>query len=642
MCGIAGFSGAFDLARLRAASEAIAHRGPDGDGLWARADGSVALAHRRLSIIDLSSTGAQPMHSDDDAVVITFNGEIFNYRELRDELTKQGVQFRGASDTEVLLQLYLRYGCGMLDSLNGIFAFAIWDRRDESLLLARDALGVKPLYYGESSAGFAFASEIKALLHLLPSERTLDSASLHRYMTFLWCPGSGTPLRNVKKLLPGEALLVRGKKISRQWTWYRLPVHADVPGPVDVSHVVQETVNKLRSAVHRQMVSDVPLGAFLSGGLDSSAIVSFAREVNPDISCFTIESTGGVDDGVIDDVPYATQVADHLRVPLDVVKIDAASMAKDLESMVFQLDEPLADPAPLNVLYISRVARQRGVKVLLSGVGGDDLFSGYRRHLALRYEELWSWMPRHVRSAIEQGTSRLDQRNPVFRQITKLFTVAGLQGDERLAAYFAWTREKDLLQLYTQRFAAALGDTKATEPMMQFLGSIPRETRALDRMLALEQRFFLADHNLIYSDKMSMAAGVEVRVPMLDLDLVRFSATVPAALKQHGAVGKWILKRAMEPFLPRDVIYRPKSGFGAPLRRWMRNELRPLLGDILSEQSLRRRGLFEPKAVHELIARNDAGKVDAAYTLLSLLTIEIWCRKFIDDHTPQERALRVA
>jgi len=563
-------------------------------------------------------------------VALVLNGEIYNYRELRAELQLKGHRFRGQSDTEVLLHLYLEEREGMLGRLNGIFAFALWDKRDRSLLVARDALGVKPFYYSETAAGFAFASEIKALLCLVPGACELDLPALSRYLCLLWCPGEGTPLRGVRKLMPGEAIAVREGRIARRWIWYQLPVFRGVAGDLSEADALTGTVDGLRRAVQRQLVADVPVGAFLSGGLDSSAVVAFAREQAPDIRCFTIEAAGGQEPGTADDLPYARRVARHLNVPLDVVRIDASRMADDLERMIVQLDEPLADPAPLNVLYISRLARDHGMKVLLSGAGGDDLFTGYRRHAAVQYEYLWGWLPGGVRDKLEHWTSGLDRRNPLFRRLAKLFDGAGLEGDERLTAYFAWAREADLLELYTPEFRAGLGQARATEPMLDFLKPLPASVQPLDRMLALEQRFFLADHNLMYTDKMSMAAGVEVRVPFLDLDLVEHAARIPLGLKQRGRVGKWVLKKAMEPYLPNDVIYRPKTGFGAPLRRWMRNELRPLLGDLLSADSLKRRGLFEPAAVQRLIARNDCGKVDAAYTLLSLLSIEIWCRAYLD------------
>ena len=629
MCGVVGFNGAFDVDSLQAGLGAIGHRGPDDSGIFVDSSIGVGLAHTRLAIQDLSPQGHQPMASADSGVVLVFNGEIYNFRELRAELAACGFVFRGQSDTEVLLNLYLAKGEAMLPRLNGIFAFALWDARSQSLLLVRDGLGVKPLYYSVAPAGVAFASELKALLRLVPDQRELDPASLHRYLSFLWCPGEGTPLKGVRKLGPGEAMTLREGRIQRRWTWYQLPVFRDVAADLDEGAAVSGTLDGLRMAVERQMVADVPVGAFLSGGLDSSAIVALAREHNPNIHCFTIEAVGGQEQGAADDLPYARRVAEHLGVTLDVVCIDSAQMATDLEQMVIQLDEPLADPAPLNVRYISELARQHGMKVLLSGAGGDDLFTGYRRHRAILLERYWAWLPKSLRQGFDDLAAGLDQRRAWSRRLAKLFNGAGLSADGRLVNYFVWSRESELQALCSPGFRGELGRSRAVDPLLEFLEPLQSGVAPLDRMLALEQRFFLADHNLTYTDKMSMAAGVEVRVPFLDTELVEFAQRIPLRLKQRGKEGKWVLKKAMEPYLPNDVIYRPKSGFGAPLRRWMRHELRELLGDLLSEESLSRRGLFDPAAVQRLIARNDKGEVDASYTLLALLNIEIWCRAYL-------------
>jgi asparagine synthase (glutamine-hydrolysing) len=646
MCGIVGYlhnTNASFKADLSLAMAALVHRGPDDSGLFEDRMSGIGIAHTRLSILDLSPLGHQPMVSDDGRFALVFNGEIYNFRELRAELEATGYRFNGHSDTEVLLKLYLahRHSSGgvqaMLRRLNGIFAFAVWDSERKTLLLARDAFGVKPLYYTATHDGVAFASEIKALLHLLPINDVrkgslagdLDAPAINRYLSFLWCPGEGTPFKSVRKLKPGEALLVREGRIDEHWTWYQLPAFR-AQTALTAKEAISGSVAHLRRAVHQQMVADVPVGAFLSGGLDSSSVVAFARELNPEIRCFTIEFTGTVEEGVVDDLPYARRVAAHMHVPLEVVRIDAVRMAEDLYDMVAHLDEPLADPAPLNVLYISRLAREQGIKVLLSGAGGDDLFTGYRRHRALMAEGIWSWLPRSTRVGLERLTCSLNQHQPLFRRLRKLFNGASLGGDARLVNYFRWVDQRDLMSLYSPEFRAALADSHAEDPMLAFLASIPSETSRLERMLALEQRFFLADHNLIYTDKMSMATGVEVRVPFLDLDLVEFAARIPARYKQRGSEGKWVLKKAMEPFLPNDVIYRPKSGFGAPLRRWMRVELRDLIADVLGTKSLSQRGLFDSMAVQRLIQANDQGKVDASFTLLSLICIELWCRRFID------------
>ena len=659
MCGIVGFQlnaeGSLSEMALTTAMLGLAHRGPDDSGTFENKEQGVGLAHTRLSILDLSPSGHQPMSSEDGRVVLVYNGEIYNYRELREELETLGCAFRGHSDTEVLLNLYLAQRKGgvematMLRRLNGIFAFALWDQDAKAMLLVRDSLGVKPLYYSVANNLFAFASEIKALQPFILGAGKLDEIAIDRYLSFLWCPGEGTPMQQVRKLGPGEALWVRNGAISERFTWYRLPMFqlgsaksgeaafevSHCRRPLSDTEAILGTAEHLRQAVRRQMVSDVPVGAFLSGGLDSSSVVAFAREQNSDIRCFTIEATGGGEEGITDDLPYARQVAMHLKVPLEVVRIDAARMAEDLPAMVAQLDEPLADPAPLNVLYISRLAREQGIKVLLSGAGGDDLFTGYRRHHALLTEGYWSWLPRTARAGLERLTEGLNQQRPLGRRLRKLFNGASLDGDARLVNYFRWVDRKDLNVLYTSEFRAALGSAQAEDPMLNFLADLPPETSRLERMLALEQRFFLTDHNLTYTDKMSMAVGVEVRVPFLDLDLVEFAARIPARFKQCGSEGKWVLKKAMEPYLPRNVIYRPKTGFGAPLRRWMRVELRDLLADVLGERSLRNRGLFNPAVVNRLIEANDKGQIDASYTLLSLMCIELWCRRFVD-HSGQE------
>ncbi len=631
MCGIIGISGSVNKSKLQEGVSLLSHRGPDDSGIFIDKESDIGLGHTRLSIQDLSTAGHQPMIDTTGDIVLIFNGEIYNFNELRVKLEDKGYSFCGHSDTEVLMNLYIDLGKEMFVHLNGIFALAIWDKRDASLLIARDALGVKPLYYTKiQTGGVAFASEIKALLKLTPCNTELDVESINRYLSFLWCPGSGTPLKTVKKLLPGEAIIIKDGFIVDRWSWYKLPAFNNPKKNINKEQAITGVAKYLRRAVHRQMVSDVPVGAFLSGGLDSSAIVAFAKEKDPDVRCFTIETIGKQDKGTVDDLPYAKKVAKHLNVSLDVISIDSRRMANDLESMVVQLDEPLADPAALNVLYISQLAKEQGIKVLLSGAGGDDLFTGYRRHYALQLERYWSWLPKGARIGLENFTKNFNVNNPIQRRLVKMFNGAGLNSTDRLINYFRWTSDSILQSLYSPEFRQELAESNASQVMQDFLEPIITNTSSLDQMLTLEQRFFLADHNLNYTDKMSMAVGVEVRTPFLDLDLVEFSGKIPNSLKQKGSIGKWVFKKAMEPYLPKDIIYRPKSGFGAPLRTWIKYDLREMLGDLLSIDSINRRGLFSAKAVQQLIMDNDNGKIDASYTLLSLLCVEIWCRAYID------------
>jgi asparagine synthase (glutamine-hydrolysing) len=629
MCGIAGFQGTFEARLLAQMANAIAHRGPDDSGEWYSRGSRVGLAHRRLAIIDLSPFGHQPMCDPSGSAVIVFNGEIYNFRELRVELETSGYRFHGHSDTEVLLALYLREGESMLPRLNGIFAFAIWDVRMRKLFVARDGLGVKPLYYAETRAGFIFASEIKAILKAVDIDRAIDPIALGHYLTYLWCPAPRTPLRHIKKLEPGCALTIQNCRIERRWRFYELPF-SQLILPISVNDAVDQTRKAMRAAVRRQMVSDVPVGAFLSGGLDSSAVVAFAREASPEskLQCFTIAFSDreALQEGMTADLPYAEAVANHLGVDLHTVRV-GPEMADALSSMIYYLDEPQADPAPLNVLFISRLAREHGIKVLLSGAGGDDIFSGYRRHRALEMERYWAWLPRIARSVVANAARALPVRPAAFRRLGRAFYYAEREGDARLASYFHWLDTELVSRLFSSEFRSAVS---SEDPLLRSLGSLSADVPALNRMLYLECKYFLADHNLNYTDKMSMAAGVEVRVPLLDCELVSLAARLPLQYKQRGAEGKWIFKKAMEGILPEDVIYRPKTGFGVPLRAWMHGPLRELTSDILSPESLRRHGWFDPVAVSRLLEEDRTGRIDAGYSLFAVLCAELWGRMFLD------------
>jgi asparagine synthase (glutamine-hydrolysing) len=611
------------------------------------------LGHRRLAIIDLSAAGRQPMTVVADAgggmqsgLTLTYNGEIYNYRELRDELLADGHEFASGTDSEVLLHLYEKHGLRMLERLNGIFAFAIHDARPAgrppevpqgSLFIARDPLGVKPLYYTQTARGFLFASEIKALLCEPAISRDIDPAALHFMLAYLWTPAPSTILASVRKLEPGCAMLVHDRKIRRSWTYYTIPYDGVVSHAAEAQQA-SELAERLATAVQRQLVADVPVGAFLSGGLDSSAIVAMMRRALPDrrITCFSIGFRDGIDsEGNPADLPYARRVAQHLDVDLQEVVIEPGVIQR-LEEMVYLLDEPQADPAPINALLISEQARALGIPVLLSGAGGDDLFSGYRRHRALTFERRWAWLPVTVRSGMESIASGVasgragGQSNVLLRRLTKLFAYAGMEPQRRLISYFWWSTERLRRGLYTPEFAERVAGVDTAEPLLRSLERIPAERDPLQRMLYLETRHFLADHNLNYTDRAGMAAGVEIRVPLLDLDLVRFATRVPSQLKQQGSLGKAIFKRAMTPYLPREVIYRPKSGFGAPLRRWLRQELRSLVDDTLAPDVVRRRGFFEPAAVQRLVELDRRGAVDGSYTIFALICLELWFRRFVD------------
>ena len=632
MCGIAGFFGDFSGALLDKMNRAIAHRGPDDSGTCRIRDSGVGLTHRRLSILDLSPLGHQPMWDLNQTAVVVFNGEIYNYRELKDELVASGLSFVSQSDTEVLLNLYLRDGKEMLAQLNGIFAFAIWDTRNDTLFIARDGLGVKPLYYVQNNNGFLFASELKAILKQPGVDRSLDYQAVHYYLSYLWSPAPHTMLKSVCKLEPGYAMVVREGKIQKKWCFYDLPYGRQAFNSSE-NEMSENLAEKIKESVHRQMVSDVPVGAFLSGGLDSSAVVAFARQMNPDqrFDCFTIgfENSSGKFEGFTEDLPYAQKVAKYLGVNLHTVTV-GHEMVNRIEEMIYFLDEPQADLAPLNALFICELAREHGIKVLLSGAGGDDIFSGYRRHHALLLENYWSWLPKSGLKALHILSNKLPQNNSIGRRLGKAFRYADCSSEERLISYFLWIDGNTQRSLYTDDLRNALADTNTIVPLRQTLSRISEEKNPLNRMLYLEAKHFLADHNLNYTDKMGMAAGVEVRVPLLDRELVNFATRIPPYLKQRGRVGKYIFKRAMEPYLPHEVIYRPKSGFGVPLRQWLHGDLRELVLEMLSGRSLKNRGLVDPKSVKKLIDDDYSGKIDASYTIFSLMCIEWWQRIFLD------------
>ena len=641
MCGLAGFFGGFDTDLLERMGEAIAHRGPDDVGSLHLPDTGVGLVHRRLAIIDLSPAGHQPMWSEDRSSVIIFNGEIFNYRELRERLLADGARLQSHSDTEVVLHLYRRHGAGMFDLMNGMYAFALWDARSRELLLARDGAGVKPLYWAQTPRGLLFASEIKALLQAEEVPRDLDPRALQSHLAFHWSPAPDTILLHVKKLPPGHAMVVKDGRIASTYRHYDLP-YQDPPIAISAEEAAVRVREAVETAVRRQMVADVPVGAFLSGGLDSSSICAFAsREAPPPMDVFTIGFRDGASlraEGFADDLGYAKRVAQQLALRLHVVEV-GHEMADELETMIWHLDEPTADPAPINALMICRLARERGLKVLLSGAGGDDIFTGYRRHFAVTRERYWSWVPQPLRAAVGRAAAAIPASSALGRRAQRGLRYAGLDGDERLISYFTWLPSEAIAALHGPAMRDAARGLEPAEPMRKTLAELPASTSPLRKMLYLEGKHFLADHNLNYGDKMSMASGVEVRVPFLDPDLVALAASLPDGLKQHGTVGKWIFKKAMEPVLPHDVIYRPKTGFGVPLRRWLRHELRPRVEEVLSESSLRRRGILDPAAVARLRKDDAAGRVDGTYPIFSFLCLELWCRRFLD--APVRRGVAV-
>jgi asparagine synthase (glutamine-hydrolysing) len=440
-------------------------------------------------------------------------------------------------------------------------------------------------------------------------------------------------LRSVEKIEPGEWRRFGQGGAEQSERFYRLPLSRPQQGRGD-QELIEGTADALRTAVERQLLADVEVGAFLSGGLDSSAIVAFAaRQAKAGrFNCFTIDYASEGDEAgeLVPDLPYARRAAEHLGVDLHEIRVDA-SMADDFERLVYHLDEPEADPAALNSLYISALARRHGIKVLLSGTGGDDLFTGYRRHKAVRLDRLWDFVPGPVRRGLHSATSRLPSSPTSLRRVRKLFEAAAGDRDQRLAGLFEWLPVDQAVALLSAPGTAA---ADVRRPLMDCLD----ETRGqppVERLLQLDQRFFLIDHNLNYTDKTGMAHGVEIRVPFLDPDLVDWAAGLPTSAKLRGGETKWVLRKAMEPYLPNDIIYRPKTGFGVPLRAWLKGRMRPMMEELLDRKTVEDRGLFDPAAVAALREDTLSGRRDGSYTLLGLMAIELWCRNFL---TPAEGA----
>lgn len=647
MCGIVGICGSwYSAGTVQRMTARLAHRGPDGEGAWEDAEARLGLGHVRLSVLDLSEAAHQPMVSGQ--CVLSYNGEIYNFRELREELERDGDHFTSTGDSEVLLRGLMRHGADFIPRLNGMFAFAYWDGRE--LLLARDQLGIKPLYIADQGRGIAFASELKALLGIRGLSRRLNPAAIHGYLAHLWATAPATPLIGIEKLEPGTLMVVADGKVQRRSRYYELPYGRE-PLAADEPTIVEQLRGELARAVERQMVSDVPLGAFLSGGLDSSAVVALMRAVDSsaEIPCYTISLRDRNLDGFAEDLPYARQVAQHLKVDLTEIEINAGSIDR-LPEMLYYLDEPQADPAPINAMLISEQARRDGMKVLMSGAGGDDIFSGYRRHHLAMLDERYRQVPGPVRAVLARAAEAINDGDiglriaavPMLRRALKALVGFDKVGDRRLASYFLWSSEKLRRSLYTAEMAQSVQSVDTDGPMLDALARVNDETDPLNRLLFLEAKFFLADHNLNYTDKVGMASGIEARVPLIDVDLVDFVTRIPAAFKQQGSTGKAIFKKAMEPYLPRGVIYRPKTGFGAPLRHWLHNELRPLVDEIIGSRTLRERGIFDPAAVRRMVDLDRSGRIDVGYVVFSIICIELWCRMFIDDENIASLNLNLA
>jgi asparagine synthase (glutamine-hydrolysing) len=640
MCGIVGAINWGESETLTRMNDIQAHRGPDDQGTWETRlpdGGFVGLGSRRLAILDLSPAGRMPMSTEDGRLTITYNGEVYNYPELRRELESKGYRFRSRSDTEAVLYLYQEYGSSSVARLKGMFAFAIWDDQRKELFIARDHFGIKPLYYCHQGARFAFASEIKALLEIPEMPRRMNLKALNQYLTFLWVPDPLTMFDQIVKLPAGHLATYRDGDLSVEQYWdLRFPA-ASHDFKANEADLAAELRERFTASVKSQLLSDVPLGSFLSAGLDSSSIVAAMCQVsNAPARTYTIAFPDRYRRGevTLDDTDVARRTANHFGCDHTeiVVEPDVVDL---LPKLVWHMDEPVADPAIIAAYLVNREARKT-VTVLLSGVGGDELFAGYRKHAAYDLAQKYQRIPSTLREKLIEplvmalpsmrGTSIKGH----VRLAKKMARSASLSPRDYFLMNSTYLTEDQKASLCTPRVRESI---KANGSWSRHLDYFERVSGAdfLNQMLYLDTKAFMVSLNLTYNDKMSMASSVEVRVPFLDWELAEWvAANIPPSLKLHGMTTKHILREAMRSLLPAEVLEQKKAGFGAPTDYWLANDLREMVDDLLSETNLRMRELFDPKAVRVLVDEQRNGRHDWSAQVWQFLNLELWMQAFID------------
>jgi asparagine synthase (glutamine-hydrolysing) len=610
-------------------NDIIAHRGPDDAGLKWFDDACSGMAQRRLSIIDLSPGGHQPMRDDTGDLWIVFNGEIYNYKELGEEVRAQGVQLRSSSDTEILLYAYKIWGEECLQKLNGMFAFAIYDARKRKLFAARDRLGIKPFYYHFTNGRLVFASEIKAILNSTLVPKRPDLNALHTPARFQVSPLTG--FQDILKLPPAHCLTLEEGKLSVRQYWSLHPSEQEASEDV----LIEQLDALLSDSVRLQMRADVPVGVFLSGGLDSSIISALMRvNTQQTIHSFTIKFSNEDQkfEQMTPDWDYARQVAKQFGFTYHEIEIHP-QVEELLPKMVWHLDEPLSDPAAINTYLISKAARDLNIVVLLNGMGGDEVFGGYRKHLAcLTAESYQSIVPGVVRNVVQYAADRIPVATSTrgLKQVRwgkRFLSIASLPRGDRFLMSDLSVPPNQFSQMFASRMSYYDSHFfKAQGPRFKSNG-----ISYLTQMCLNDTLVFLPEHNLTYSDKASMAASIESRPPLTDHRIVEFMFSVPPRERIHRMTQKYLLKKVAEKYLPENIIYRPKAPFASPLRSWVRGPLSTMVADLLSEESLRARGLYDPAYVSGLIARDKQGLEDNAYQIWTLLTNEIWFRTFFQN-----------
>jgi asparagine synthase (glutamine-hydrolysing) len=626
MCGIAGTYQQDDgESAARVMSKTLAHRGPDDEGLFSFVDDRVEthLAHRRLSIIDLA-TGHQPLSKQ--GLTLCYNGELYNYRELRKTLSDSGTSFATSSDTEVVLESWRRWGPACLARFRGMFAFALFDEATGSLFLARDHLGIKPLHFFRRGAGVVFASESKALVAAFGQEMHIEPGALVSSLLYFWVPDQRCSIREVEKLPPGSWAEFRPEGTSRVGTYWSAPEAAAAAAagpPADLGQVIEASVSA-------HLVADVPVATFLSGGLDSSIISVLAKRDNPDLEAYTITFRPQDHrlEATPDDAVYARLVASRYDIPLHEIQI-APDVVNLLPRMVDILDEPIGDPAAINTLLMCEAARDAGVKVLLSGMGADELFGGYRKHLACMVAARYQRMPRFALGGVNAVVDRI----PVTaaghglryaRWAKRFLTFSQLPEEAAFRRSYTLYDPGELVGLVSPELDADVG------AVMQEHLEIYSDNALADhanRMCLADSRLFLPGLNLAYTDRASMAASTEVRVPFVDPLVFAAAFSLPGDQKVHGRTQKFALKEAARRWLPKEVVERPKASFSAPLRAWVAHDLRELIDDVLVRGELVETGFLRRAAVDKLIEEERSGREDRSKHIWQLLTLELWYRQ---------------
>jgi asparagine synthase (glutamine-hydrolysing) len=621
MCGIAGFADitrrdgtiTADRSRLEAMCDVMRHRGPDDDGVYV--EPGVAIGMRRLSIIDLS-TGHQPIHNEARTVWVVFNGEIYNYRELREALEAAGHRFYTASDTETIVHGYEEWGEQVFSRLRGMFGIAIWDAREQTLLVARDRAGIKPLYYGEGRGRLFFASEAKCLLVNPEIDREIDPAALDHYLAYLYTPRDRAIFRGIRKLSPGHYLRLRGGRVSVERYW-QLPVVESFRG--SEAEALDELERTLAAAVESHMLSDVPLGAFLSGGIDSSLVVALmARASRRPVKTFSI----GFDDSEFNELPHARRVADYLGTEHHefVVQPDATRI---LDRLIWHFDEPFADSSAIPTWYVSELARQH-VTVVLSGDGGDELFGGYDRYLphprVQSFDRLAAGVGRAMAAAAWRALPHGARGKNFLRHVSR-----DEQGRYLDSVTFFHADERKSLLSPDVRVALEAWDAESF-----FRAPFDRLSRLpfAAQMMAFDFETYLPEDCLTKVDRMSMAHSIESRVPLLDHVVIEFAASLPAAMKIGSGRRKHLLKELAFRLVPRELLERPKQGFGVPIGHWFRGPMRDVFADVLTSASTRQRGYFNAVFVDRILDEHLSGRRDHSLRLWQLVVFELWHRQY--------------